>query len=57
MSAAIVDVLVATGDPRCGCSLRCSAVKWDDITSSEQAFYRATKAAMISLHDRDWSLA
>jgi hypothetical protein len=57
MSAAIVDVLVATDDPHTGCSLNCSEVKWDDVTSSEQSFYRATKAAMTALREREWSPA
>lgn len=57
MSAAIVDVLVTTDDPHMGCSLSCSAVKWDDVTSSERSFYLATKAAMTALREREWSPA
>jgi hypothetical protein len=57
MSAAIVDVLVATDDPHTGCSLSCVDVKWDDVTSSEQAFYRATRAAMTALCEQEWTPA
>jgi hypothetical protein len=57
MSAAIVDVLVATDYPHVGCSLLCVEVKWDDVASSERAFYRATRAAMTMLCERKWILA
>ena len=57
MGAAIVDGLVATDDPHTGCSISCIDVKWDDVASSEQSFYRATKAAMTALREREWSLA
>jgi hypothetical protein len=56
MSTAIVDVLVAADDPHVGCSLTCIDVKWDDVASSERAFYRATRAAMATLCERKWSL-
>jgi hypothetical protein len=56
MSAAIVDALVAAEAPRIRCSLTCVEVKWDDVTSSEMAFYRATRAAMNTLCEREeWS--
>jgi hypothetical protein len=57
MSAAIVDVLLATDDPHTGCALHCVEVRWDDVTSSERAFYRATKAAMVTLLERGWTPA
>jgi hypothetical protein len=57
MAAAIVDGLVATDDPRTGCSVSCIDVKWDDVTSSERAFYRATRAAMTALCEHEWSPA
>jgi hypothetical protein len=57
IGAAIVDGLVAADDPHVGCSVSCIDVKWDDVTSSEQSFYRATKAAMTALREREWSLA
>ena len=52
MCAAIVDVLVAADDPHVGCSLLCVEVKWDDVASSERAFYRATRLAMTTLCER-----
>ncbi|SRR6266849_1550256 len=56
MSAAIIDVLVACENPHTGCHLRCVEVGWDEICSSELAFYRATKEAMIALRDEEkWS--
>ena len=59
MSAAIIDVLVANANPpHTGCAVTCTEVRWDDITSSEMAFYRATRAAMTTLleqHDSSWS--
>jgi hypothetical protein len=55
MSAAIVDVLLATDDPHRGCSLHCTEVRWDDVASSERAFYRATREAMTVLREREWS--
>lgn len=52
MAAAIVDVLLAGAEhPHMGCRLTCVEVKWDEIASSERAFYRATRDAMISLRD------
>ena len=54
--AAIVDVLVAVDVPFVGVAITCIDVKWDDITSSEVAFYRAAKGAMTSLRDQHtWS--
>jgi hypothetical protein len=56
MSAAIVDVLIAADSPHVGCALTCTEVKWDDVGSSEVAFYRATKEAMTALRDQEtWS--
>ena len=46
----IVDGLLAASiTPYRGCSLTLCQVKWDDIGSSEAAFYRATKNAMSQL--------
>lgn len=46
----IVDGLFAASIyPYRGCALTLCQVKWDDIGSSEAAFYRATKEAMIQL--------
>jgi hypothetical protein len=57
MAAAIVDALLAgVEDPHTGCRLTCVEVKWDEVASSERAFYRATREAMISLRDEaTWS--
>jgi hypothetical protein len=56
IGAAIVDALVAADRPHIGCSLTCTHVKWDDVASSEFAFYRATRAAMTTLRDSEkWS--
>jgi hypothetical protein len=53
---AIVDTLVAAEYPHVGCSLTCTEVKWDDVTSSAFAFYRATRAAMTTLREQEkWS--
>ena len=54
MSAAIVDVLVATDDRYTGCSLSCVEVRWNDVTSSEFAFYLATRTAMNALREQEW---
>jgi hypothetical protein len=56
MCAAVVDVLVAADDPHVGCAITCTDVRWDDVTSSERAFYRATRAAMTALREQHkWS--
>jgi len=56
VSAAIVDVLFAADSPHLGCALTCTEVRWDDVGSSEAAFYRATKEAMTALRDKEkWS--
>ena len=57
MATAIVDVpLASSASPRRGCLLKCVEVRLDDVTSSEMAFYRATRAAMTKLCDeRKWS--
>jgi hypothetical protein len=53
MVAAVVDVL-ATGDtPHLGCALACVGVEWDDVASSEQSFYAATRAALTALRDEE----
>ncbi len=57
MSAAMVDVLVASEEPHTGCSLSCIEVRWDEVSSSERSFYHATRAAMIALLDREWRSA
>ena len=47
---AIVDGLIATSIyPYRGCSLTLCQIKWDDVGSSEAAFYLATKSAMAQL--------
>lgn len=57
MGAAITDLLVASSEhPLLGCSLKCVEVRWNDIGSSEIAFYRATSIAMAKLRDEgSWS--
>jgi hypothetical protein len=56
MCAAIVDALVAADCPHLGCSLACTEVRWDDVASSEFAVYRATRAAMTHLREKErWS--
>ena len=46
----IVDGLIATSIyPHRGCSLTLCQIKWDDVGSSEAAFYLATKSAMAQL--------
>jgi hypothetical protein len=35
----------------------CIDVMWDDITSSERAFYCATRAAMTALREHEWNPA
>jgi hypothetical protein len=55
--AAIVDTLVAVDTPFVGVAIACTDVEWNDITSSEVSFYRATQGAMTSLRDsQKWSL-
>ncbi len=58
ISAAIVDVLLASSaDAHRGCSLKCVEVRWDDVCSSEVAFYRATRATMTKLlNEEKWNL-
>lgn len=57
MSAAIVDVLVAADEAHVGCALICAEIKWDEVASSERAFYLATSAAMTALREQQkWSL-
>jgi translation elongation factor EF-G len=46
----IVDGLIAASIyPYRGCSLTLCQIKWDDVSSSEAAFYLATKRAMAQL--------
>jgi hypothetical protein len=53
---AIVDSLLSVSfHPYRGCSLNLTSVKWDDIGSSEVAFYKATLGAMnILIENGRW---
>jgi hypothetical protein len=52
MACAIVDVLLSSEVPASGCLLKCVKVEWDDIGSSELAFYRAVRGAMLQLREK-----
>ena len=45
----IVDSLMSHFYPYRGCTVTLIGVSWDDVSSSEAAFYRAAKAAMDQL--------
>ena len=49
----IVDGLIAGSiRPHRGCSLNLCRIKWDDVGSSEESFYLATKRAMKELIEK-----
>jgi hypothetical protein len=49
VAVAVVDVLMQGAYPHRGCAVTLLWTKWDDVMSSEAAFYLATKAAMEDL--------
>jgi hypothetical protein len=49
VGVAILDALMGEFYPYRGCTLTLVGVGWDDVMSSEAAFYRATKGAMADL--------
>ena len=58
IAVAIVDGLLSHFYPYRGCQLTLIGVGWDDISSSEFAFYLATRAAMEELRTADaWAIS
>jgi hypothetical protein len=50
LSVSIVDGLVAASTmPYLGCALNLVEIKFDDVSSSAHAYYKATKGAMVEL--------
>jgi hypothetical protein len=57
IAAGIVDGLLSHYYPYRGCQLTLIAIGWDDVSSSEFTFYRATRAAVQELQAADtWNL-
>jgi elongation factor G-like protein len=57
IAAGIVEGLLSHHYPYRGCRVILIAIGWDDVSSSEVAFYRAARAAMEELRTADaWEL-